>query len=63
MHPIRDKRYTLTQEYCGQDGPRWVARFCGEWIDQGVSRSHMVLRCVGHSAIRNGAMIIEALEA
>jgi hypothetical protein len=27
-----DARFTLSREYCGYARPRWVLRFCGEWI-------------------------------
>lgn len=27
-----DKRYSFTPEYVGHAKPRWVARFCGQWI-------------------------------
>jgi len=28
----RDGRYTVTRELCGEATPRYVARFCGDWI-------------------------------
>ena len=28
----RDKRYSVTLEWCGYETPRYVVRFCGEWI-------------------------------
>jgi hypothetical protein len=31
---MTDKRYNIAREYCGHDTPRWVARFCGEWVGQ-----------------------------
>ena len=33
-----DRRYTITSEYCGYDTPRWVVRFCGDWVGQHRSR-------------------------
>ena len=27
-----DERYTITREFCGHRGMRWVVRFCGAWI-------------------------------
>lgn len=27
-----DQRYTVTREWCGESQPRWIARFCGEWL-------------------------------
>jgi len=35
---MTDKRYTIAREYCGYDTPRWVARFCGDWLGQSKSR-------------------------
>lgn len=29
-----DPRYTVFLEYCGDEVPRYVARFCGEWISK-----------------------------
>ena len=65
LHPIHhattgqtDKRYTVNKEYAGQAAPVWVARFCGEFIRTSLSYSAMVLRCVGHKAEMNGALVI-----
>lgn len=27
-----DERYTITREFCGYRGTRYVVRFCGAWI-------------------------------
>lgn len=27
-----DARYTITREFCGYAKPRYVLRFCGEWV-------------------------------
>lgn len=29
---LPDARYTANLEFCGYDAPRYVPRFCGEWI-------------------------------
>jgi hypothetical protein len=59
MHPIKsDSRYAITQEYCGYPEPRYVLRFCGEWIAQSISKASMVTRAVGHKAMRNGALVV-----
>lgn len=59
-YPVKsDARYTVAKEFCGQDGQRWVARFCGEWLAQSISYSSMVMRCVGDSARRRGALVVE----
>ena len=33
-----DKRYSIAREYCGYDTPRWVVRFCGDWVGQSSSQ-------------------------
>lgn len=58
----KDKRYTITREYCGYETKRNVARFCGEWIGQSMSRGSAMMLCTGHNAARNGALIIKAVE-
>lgn len=35
---MRDKRYTIRREWCGYAEPRFVVRFCGDWIGQSASR-------------------------
>ena len=54
-----DRRYTITQEYCGHDGPRYVARFCGEWIGQTMSYSGAVLKAIGHKCAALNGIITE----
>jgi hypothetical protein len=29
---LPDKRYSADPEFCGYETPRYVARFCGEWL-------------------------------
>ena len=54
-----DARYTVTREWVGQESPRYVVRFCGEWVAACASYSSAVLRAVGESARRRGALVIE----
>ena len=57
--PIKsDSRYTVTREHCGHAQPRYVARFCDEWIGQSVSYPTAVLLATGHRLRRNGATVI-----
>jgi hypothetical protein len=28
------QRYTITLEYCGEEKPWWIVRFCGDWLDK-----------------------------
>ena len=27
-----DNRYSVNEEFCGHETPRYIARFCGEWL-------------------------------
>jgi hypothetical protein len=59
-HPIKsDSRYTVQREFCGHAKPRFVARFCGEFISSHLSYSGAVLAVVGHKAVRDGALVFE----
>lgn len=62
-YPINDKRYTITVEYCGYPEPRYVLRFCGDFIAQSLSRASLTARAVGHNAVRLGATVIEEVRA
>lgn len=33
----KDRRYALQREWCGHARPRWVARFCDQWIGSSAS--------------------------
>lgn len=58
-HPVSsDKRYTVTKEFCGYPEPRFVVRFCGEWVAQSLFYSGAVMRAVGESAVRRGALVV-----
>ncbi|NBU79676.1 MAG: hypothetical protein EBS50_11515, partial [Sphingomonadaceae bacterium] len=63
MHLPSDKRYTIAQEFCGYPEPRWVARFCGEFIGQSKFKGSAMMLAIGHKAKRNGALVIEAITA
>lgn len=54
-HPNRkkpDPRYTIAREYCGHDTPRWVVRFCREFIGQSAKLSQARDIAREHSAER-----------
>lgn len=53
-----DLRYSVTREWCGQPEPRFVARFCGDWIGHDISYPGAVLLAVGHNCRRMGAPVI-----
>jgi len=59
-YPIgSDQRYTITKEFCGHAEPRFVLRFCGEWVMQSQFYASVLMRAVGDSAMRKGAVAIE----
>ena len=55
MITLADARYTIAREYCGYSSPRWVARFCGEWIGQDKFKSGAVMHCIAHADNRSYA--------
>ena len=60
-HPLKsDARYTVTREFTGHASarPRFVLRFCGEWIESFATYPAAVVRAVGESARRRGALVI-----
>jgi hypothetical protein len=59
----RDRRYTVAREWCGHDRPRYVARYCGEWIGQSIARGAAFMLCTGHNARRMGAEPIQEQSA
>lgn len=64
QHPVGhgtgkpDFRYTITREWCGEPEPRFVARFCGEWIGQSKFYTSAVMLAVGHNSRRMGNPVI-----
>ena len=52
-----DRRYTITSEYCGYDTPRWVVRFCGDWVGQHRSRLGAREIQKEHSAARIASLV------
>lgn len=38
MRRPKDRRYSIEREFCGYVGPRFVARFCDEWIGQSETK-------------------------
>lgn len=55
--PIKDDpRYTIDREWCGYPQPRYVLRFCGDWIAQSISRSSMATRAVGEATMREARL-------
>jgi hypothetical protein len=31
---MKDSRFTVTREFCGEPRPRWILRWCGEWVSK-----------------------------
>lgn len=60
-HPIsKDARYTIQKEYCGYPEPRFVVRFCGEFIGQSKFYGSALMLAVGNSCQRRGCNVIVA---
>lgn len=55
----KDSRYSIRPEYDGSpNGPRYVLRFCREYLGSFRSIPHATLSASVHNATRNGAEII-----
>ena len=48
MQVQQDNRFTIKKEYCGYDKPRYVVRFCGEFL-----ASHALKQLCYHSAVNS----------
>lgn len=58
-HPVSsDSRYTVAREFCGHAEPRFVVRFCGDWVGQRTTYPAAVTLAVGEAARRRGALTI-----
>ncbi|MGH9931703.1 MAG: hypothetical protein ACREA9_21075 [Pyrinomonadaceae bacterium] len=49
---MNDSRYTVALEYIGQAKPRWVARFCGNWLSWRKSQRSAWSDCQDHKQAR-----------
>jgi hypothetical protein len=59
MKPQRlDNRYSIRREFCGYATPRWVARFCGDWIGQAETRDVARELALQFAKARNHALAI-----
>lgn len=47
-----DSRYTLNLEWCGYAKPRYVVRFCGDWIGQYESKTQALTAALKHNKER-----------
>jgi len=56
---VKDRRYTVTQEYTGHPSgkPRFVLRFCDKFIGDFRNLPDATLRAVGHHAELMGVTI------
>lgn len=43
-----DGRYSVTLEFCGYPSPRWVTRFCGEWLEQNETKNGAIFAALEH---------------
>ena len=53
----RDRRYAVRLEFCGYAEPRYVVRFCGEWLGQALSYAAAEELVLTRIAARNAAKI------
>jgi len=64
FYPIKsDARYSIDLEWCGYERPKYVLRFCDEWVDCFQFKSAAIVRAVGDKARRNDALTIEEVKA
>lgn len=47
-----DSRYSCIKEYCGYAEPRWVVRFCGQWLGQSFNKPIAQAIIVAHQQTR-----------
>jgi hypothetical protein len=58
-NPIKsDSRYTIQKEFCGHPKAMFVLRFCGKFILSSQFYSTVLIRAVGHNAVRMGALVV-----
>lgn len=62
VHLASDERYTITREFCGYEEPRFVLRFCGDYLANSKFYSSMLLLAMGESVKRRGCPVIEAID-
>lgn len=55
-HFKEDARYTLSREYCGYAKPRYVIRFCGDWVGQDKTKSGAAMIYIAHADGRDRAL-------
>lgn len=53
-----DKRYTVSLEYCGYAKPRYVARFCGDWLGQRETKTDAWELCQQYGISRGISCIL-----
>jgi nitrate reductase alpha subunit len=61
--PGRDRRYTITCQYCGTPAPRNVARFCDDWLGQSRTHAGALAIVRAHIALRDAHAALAQAEA
>lgn len=64
----KDRRYTVAREYCGDKEPRWVTRFCGEWVGKAetrlaayvVAHTHRTADAIDLAKVKAGEIVAQA---
>lgn len=54
---IKDSRYSVTKEWCGQIEAKYILRFCGEWIGWYDTKVAAWLAGEAHQANRMSALV------
>ncbi len=50
---VKDKRYSISREFCGYAEARYVVRFCGDWIGQSKFKARAVKLAIAAKGRRN----------
>ena len=53
---MKDRRYTFTREWVGLPLPRWIVRFCDEFVSHHHSRVDAILAGAEHGTARLAAL-------
>jgi hypothetical protein len=57
IHPIKsDQRYSVALEWTGHEKPKWVVRFCGQWVDSSAFCASAVAMAVVSKSARDNEL-------
>lgn len=58
-HLRSDARWTYAPEWTGHAKPRWVVRFCGDFVASCPTQGAALMRATGEKTRRDGALTVE----